>query len=101
MTGFREAAFFYIGDVFAEHGDPLTHLLNVPEPEADTGLDGAFTFSRLPVGGSRKGIVLEDYLHAQFDSAEANPGDDLFSALVKAAYRGSRPRPTSVAQYHP
>ncbi len=34
--------------------------------------------------------MLEDYLHAQFDRAEANPGEDLFSALAKASYRGRR-----------
>jgi len=34
--------------------------------------------------------VLEDYLRAQFDRAEANPGDDLFSALAVATYRGRR-----------
>jgi len=32
--------------------------------------------------------VLEDYLRAQFDRAAANPGDDFFSALNQATYRG-------------
>jgi cytochrome P450 len=33
---------------------------------------------------------LEDYLHAQFDRAEADPGDDFFSALTRARFRGRR-----------
>jgi cytochrome P450 len=32
--------------------------------------------------------VLEDYLQAQFDRAEANPGADFFSALTQARYQG-------------
>jgi cytochrome P450 len=39
-------------------------------------------------GGFKKGIVLEDYLNAQFDRAEKNPGEDFFSALVKAEFQG-------------
>jgi cytochrome P450 len=33
---------------------------------------------------------LETYLQRQFDQAAANPGEDFFSALTKAAYRGQR-----------
>jgi len=31
---------------------------------------------------------LEDYLNAQFDRAEKDPGDDFFSALTQATYQG-------------
>jgi len=31
---------------------------------------------------------LERYLHEQFDRAQANPGEDFFSALTQATYRG-------------
>jgi cytochrome P450 len=68
----------------------LTYLLNVPESEADTWIGWGIHVFKVTTGGFKKGIVLEDYLHGQFDRAEANPGEDLFSALVKATYRGRR-----------
>jgi len=65
----------------------LTYLLNVPESEADRYIGwGIHVFK---VGdGTRKGAALEAYLNAQFDRAEAAPGDDFFSALVRAEFRG-------------
>src|SRR5262245_22884656 len=67
----------------------LTYLLNVPESEADTYISwGIHVFKS--GDGFKKTIVLEDYLRGQFDRAEGNPGEDLFSALVKATYRGRR-----------
>lgn len=68
----------------------LTYLLNVPESEADTWIGWGIHVFKVTGGTFKKGIVLEDYLHAQFDRAEANPGDDFFSALTKATYRGRR-----------
>ena len=68
----------------------LTYLLNVPESEADTWIGWGIHVFKVTGGEFKKGIVLEDYLHAQFDRAEAHPGEDLFSALVKASYRGRR-----------
>jgi cytochrome P450 len=68
----------------------LTYLLNVPESEADTWIGWGIHVFKVTSGGFKKGIVLENYLHAQFDRAEANPGEDLFSALVRATYRGRR-----------
>lgn len=60
----------------------LTYLLNVPESEADIFIAwGIHVFSA--EGGS-----LEDYLHQAFDRAEENPGDDFFSALTQACFRG-------------
>src|SRR4029079_1009694 len=38
--------------------------------------------------GQKKGAALETYLHQQFDRALANPGEDFFSALTKATFRG-------------
>ncbi len=66
----------------------LTYLLNVPEAEAETYISWGIHVFKVTGGEFKKGNVLENYLHAQFDRAEANPGDDLFSALVKARYRG-------------
>ncbi|MDB4508346.1 cytochrome P450 [Akkermansiaceae bacterium] len=60
----------------------LTYLLDVPENEADIYISwGMHVFSG--EGGS-----LEDYLSEALDKAEANPGDDFFSALTKASYQG-------------
>jgi cytochrome P450 len=68
----------------------LTYLLNVPESEADIWIGWGIHVFKVTGGEFKKGIVLEEYLRSQFDRAEANPGDDLFSALVKATYRGRR-----------
>ncbi len=68
----------------------LTYLLNVPESEADTWIGWGIHVFKVTGGEFKKGIVLEDYLHAQFDRAEAHPGEDLFSALTRATYRGRR-----------
>ncbi len=66
----------------------LTYLLNVPESEGDTYIGWGIHVFKATGGDFKTGTVLEDYLHAQFDRAEKNPGDDFFSALVKATYRG-------------
>jgi cytochrome P450 len=66
----------------------LTYLLNVPESEADTWIQWGIHVFKVTGGEFKKGNVLEDYLHAQFDKAGANPGDDFFSALTKARFQG-------------
>lgn len=66
----------------------LTYLLNVPEVEAETWISwGTHVFHD---GGDeqKKGAALETYLHQQFDRARANPGEDFFSVLTKATFRG-------------
>jgi cytochrome P450 len=68
----------------------LTYLLNVPESEADTWIGWGIHVFKVTGGAFKKGNVLEDYLRAQFDRAEATPGDDFFSALAQATYRGRR-----------
>lgn len=68
----------------------LTYLLNVPESEADKWIAWGIHVFKVTGGEFKKGIVLEDYLHEQLDRAEADPGEDLFSALVRASYRGRR-----------
>jgi cytochrome P450 len=67
----------------------LTYLLNVPETEADIWIGWGIHVFRV-TGGLKKGVALEDYLHAQFDRAEVNPGEDFFSALTQATYQGRR-----------
>ena len=66
----------------------LTHLLNVPESEAEIWIGWGIHVFRSVSGEFKKGNVLEDYLHARFDRATANPGEDFFSALTQATYRG-------------
>lgn len=65
----------------------LTYLLDVSESEAEiwTGW-GIHVFK--DGDGETKGQVLEDYLQGAFDRAEAEPGDDFFSALAKAEFQG-------------
>lgn len=68
----------------------LTYLLNVPESEAEEWISWGTHVFRDGGDGQRKGAVLEDYIHRQLDRAEADPGDDFFSALAKAEFRGRR-----------
>ena len=68
----------------------LTHLLDVPESEADTWIGWGIHVFKVTGGEFKKGTVLEDYLHQKFDEAVANTGADFFSALVKAEYRGRK-----------
>jgi cytochrome P450 len=68
----------------------LTYLLNVPESEADTWIGWGMHVFKVAGGEFKKGMALEDYLHAQFDRAQANPGSDFFSALTMASFRGRR-----------
>jgi cytochrome P450 len=66
----------------------LTYLLNVPESEADIWISWGIHVFKVTGGAFKKGTVLEDYLHAQFDRAAADPGADFFSALTQATFRG-------------
>ncbi|MBI3876654.1 MAG: cytochrome P450 [Verrucomicrobia bacterium] len=85
----------------------LTYLLNVPETEADLWIGWGIHVFKVTGGEFKKGTVLEDYLHAQFDRAEAQlqtslvptasaeapalaADDSLFTALAKATYRGRK-----------
>jgi cytochrome P450 len=67
----------------------LTLLLNVPASEADIWIGWGIHVFRVS-GELKKGVALEEYLHAQFDRAEAAPGEDFFSALTQASYQGRR-----------
>lgn len=68
----------------------LTHLLNVPASEGEIWIGWGIHVFKVTGGEFKEGTVLEQYLHRKFDEAEANPGADLFSALVQATYRGRR-----------
>lgn len=66
----------------------LAYLLNVPESEADGWIGWGIHVFRDGPNGEQKGAALEVYQHQQFDRAEANPGEDFFSALTRAKFRG-------------
>ena len=68
----------------------LTHLLDVPESEAEIWIGWGIHVFRVADGelGKEKGAALEIYLRRQFERAHANPGDDFFSALTRATFRG-------------
>lgn len=66
----------------------LALLLNMPESEADIWIGWGMHVFKTADGGFKTGSTLEDYLHSQFDRAAADPGEDFFSALIKASFRG-------------
>lgn len=68
----------------------LTYLLNTAESEADIWIGWGIHVFKVTGGEFKKGTVLEDYLQQKFDEAEANPSEDLFSALIKAEFRGRK-----------
>ncbi len=65
----------------------LACLLNVPDSEADVWTAWGTHVFREGDGG-KKGAALEEYIHRQLDRAAAAPGDDFFSALATATFRG-------------
>jgi cytochrome P450 len=66
----------------------LAVLLDVPQSEADLWMRWGLDVLYEDAGGDTPG--LEAYHHAQFDRAEAAPGDDFFSMLSRATFRGRR-----------
>ncbi len=65
----------------------LAILLNMPDSEADIWIGwGTHVFRE--GDGRSKGTALEVYLNSLIDRAEAAPGDDFFSGLTRAAFRG-------------
>lgn len=67
----------------------LTIMLNVPESEADEWIGwGIHAFRVDGVNIPEKAAILEDYITRNLDRAAQSPGDDFFSALVTAEFRG-------------
>ncbi|MCF7676070.1 MAG: cytochrome P450 [Akkermansiaceae bacterium] len=67
----------------------LARLIHMPESEAEIWIGwGTHVFRE--GDGKSKGAALETYLNGLFDHAEASPGDDFFSALTQATFRGRR-----------
>jgi cytochrome P450 len=67
----------------------LARLVRMPASEAEIWIGwGTHVFRE--GDGRSKGAALEVYLNHLFDRAEASPGDDFFSALTNASFRGRR-----------
>ena len=66
----------------------LTYLLKMPESEAELWIGWGTHVFHDSNDGETRGNTLETYINEQFDRAEANPGEDFFSALGKATYEG-------------
>ncbi len=66
----------------------LTHLLNVPEREAEIWIDWGVHVFRDDKPGEKKGAALENYIQSRLDRAIEQPGEDFFSALTRATFQG-------------
>lgn len=67
----------------------LALLANVPEEEADVWIGwGTHVFRE--GDGASKGAALEKYMNDLLDRAQANPGEDFFSALTQAEFQGRK-----------
>jgi cytochrome P450 len=66
----------------------LTYLLCVPEAEAEEWISWGIHVFRDGNNGAAKGVNLERYIQRQLDRVAENPGDDFFSALTTAKFRG-------------
>lgn len=72
----------------------LALLLKVPQEEAEFwiswGVNALYNEGEgnEAEGSKNKGQALDDYIRGQLDRAEAEPGDDIFSALVQAEFQG-------------
>lgn len=65
-----------------------THLMNLPESEAEIWLGwGTHVFREGE--GAKKGAALEEYIFRQIDHALAHPGgDDFFGVLTRSTFQG-------------
>ena len=68
----------------------FTYLLNMPEAEADIWIQWGIHVFQLQEGETKRGSKLENYLTEMFDRAETNPGEDFFSVLTQAEFRGRK-----------
>ena len=66
----------------------LAYLLNVPEAESEVWISWGTHVFRDGGNGQKKGQALEIYLQGRLDQALAEPGEDFFSALTQAKFRG-------------
>lgn len=82
------ASFDVINDfAFPLQTKALALLLGVPMSEAAEWQGWGIQVLQ---GAEHSGTAVEDYVHRQLDRAEATPGDDFFSLLVRADIDGRR-----------
>jgi cytochrome P450 len=65
----------------------LALLLNVPDEEATEWIDWGIHVFR-EGDGEAKGSTLDRYIHRRLDEALTRPGNDFFTALTQANFRG-------------
>lgn len=68
----------------------LAHLLNVPQSDAEEWISWGIHVFRDGPNGEAKGQMLERYIHRQLDRALEHPGEDFYSALHRAEFRGRK-----------
>lgn len=68
----------------------LAYLLNVPQSDAEEWISWGIHVFRDGPNGEAKGQMLERYIHQQLDRALEHPGDDFYSALHRAEFRGRK-----------
>jgi len=68
----------------------LAILLGVPDSEAREWIAWGVNALKDVELSEEKGARLEQYIHGRIDRAEADPGEDFFSALVLAKFRERR-----------
>lgn len=67
----------------------LTVLLNLPETEAEEWITwGTHVFKIAGKNDATKAARLDDYIRRNIDRARREPGDDMFSFLARAQFRG-------------
>ena len=66
----------------------LAYLLNVPEDRAEIWIGWGTHVFHDGGSGPQKGAALESYLQEEFARALQYPGEDFFSALTRATFRG-------------
>lgn len=68
----------------------LTHLLKMPESEADVWISWGVHVFHDRDDDAGDGHLLENYTGGQFKRAEENPGDDFFSYLNEVDFNGRK-----------
>lgn len=68
----------------------LTRLFRMPESEAEQWISWGIHVFYDHDGNVREGHYLQNYSQKKFEEAEQNPGDDFFSLLNQADFRGRK-----------
>lgn len=77
----------------------LTFLFKVPESEAEVWISWGTHVFRDGPDGSSKGAILDSYIQEKLEQATNDPGEDFFSILTQAEFRGRRLTREEMAGY--